>query len=362
MRVLYIHSVDPNIVAGGTDLRVQQLCDRLRRYVDIEVMSVLHRGGRWRRVNRGVGGALRGIPPRFTQLASRPPSMRVPVESYDRLILGTHFATPMIPSRLRARCVLDAHNVESAVVAQLAVSHPNATRRFAYRSTLGWSRRYEAQLVRDVLGVWAVSEQERDVFAGLGAKHVAVVANGAASTVHEDAPTTRPIVVFVGSLDALFNVQGVEWFVQTVWPSVRARVPGAVLRIVGRGGETFNGVPGVDALGYVEDLAEAYADARVAIVPLKNGAGTRLKIAEALARGVPVVTTSVGVEGYGAATRGVTQIADSPADFATGCIELLVNDALWMRTRSAGGVVAHAELTWDAAAQTAARSLSEWCL
>jgi glycosyltransferase involved in cell wall biosynthesis len=360
MRVVYVHAVDPRIAAGGTDLRAHELCDRLRRHVDLDISAVQRAGGSWRRRGRRADGLLRRIPPRFTQVASRPAAGLIDLESYDRIILGTHFAAPLVPSELLSRCILDAHNVESAVVAQLAANHPSATRRLAYRSTLAWSRRYEERIVRRVLGVWAVSELERGVFAEFGAEHVALVPNGVSVIVSGLELVTEPVVVFVGSLEALFNAQGVDWLVRCVWPLVRAAVPHAVLRIVGRGSERFRNVEGVDARGYVDDLSEAYEGARVAVVPLMSGAGTRLKIAEALGRGVPVVTTTVGVEGYGTATRRATRVADSPSEFASACAELLSDDVLRTRVRAEGIAVAGAELTWDAAAETAARTLAEW--
>jgi glycosyltransferase involved in cell wall biosynthesis len=85
-------------------------------------------------------------------------------------------------------------------------------------------------------------------------------------------------------------------------------------------------------LGYVGDLAPLYAAADVAVVPLRAGGGTRIKVLEAFAHRIPVVTTSTGIEGIAATAGEHAMVADGPAEFAAACHALLTTPELADRT------------------------------
>lgn len=109
-------------------------------------------------------------------------------------------------------------------------------------------------------------------------------------------------VLCVSYLARFENDDAVHWLLRDIWPHLRAQVPDALLRIAGAGAkpaltELVAATPGVELLGYVEDLKPEYQRADVAIVPLRFGAGVKFKTVDALVRGVPVVTTPVGAEG-----------------------------------------------------------------
>jgi glycosyltransferase involved in cell wall biosynthesis len=121
-------------------------------------------------------------------------------------------------------------------------------------------------------------------------------------------------LLFVGSLNYEPNAQGLEWFAREVAPRVRERVEIEV-EVVGPGRRGPE-LPGVTYLGRVDDVGSAYTRAHAAVVPLRAGAGSRLKVVEALARGVPLVSTSLGVEGYDVADGEHALIADDPEGLA----------------------------------------------
>ena len=135
-----------------------------------------------------------------------------------------------------------------------------------------------------------------------------------------------------------------------------ATVPNARLVLAGRGSEELTG-PNVSSLGYVLDLNDVYANARVAIAPLRSGAGTRLKILEGLAHGVPVVSTSIGAEGLALEADRDFVLADSPEAFASAVVRLLSDDA-WHETLANQGATAVAEnYGWEAIGANAMLSL-----
>ncbi len=135
-----------------------------------------------------------------------------------------------------------------------------------------------------------------------------------------------PTLLLVGSFDYPPNDEAAQWCAQQVLPLVRALRPEVRLRLVGRPGAgtpALAAVPGVDVVGRVDDLRAELSAAAVCVVPLLIGGGTRVKLLEAFATRVPVVSTSVGAEGTGARDGTHLLLADDAAGFAAACLLLL---------------------------------------
>jgi glycosyltransferase involved in cell wall biosynthesis len=133
--------------------------------------------------------------------------------------------------------------------------------------------------------------------------------------------------VFVGSMDWRPNVDGVLYFVREVLPLIRKARPGATVAIVGRTPppeikQLAAGDPLIQVTGTVPDIRPYLWNSAVSIVPLRIGGGTRLKIYEAMAARIPVVSTTIGAEGLVVNPPRDIRIADSPRDFAAQCLEL----------------------------------------
>jgi glycosyltransferase involved in cell wall biosynthesis len=110
--------------------------------------------------------------------------------------------------------------------------------------------------------------------------------------------------------------------------------------------------------GFVPDVTVHYRASRMMIVPLRHGGGTRLKILEALARGLPVVTTSAGCAGLGLSDSEV-MIADSPAEFAAAIDRLVDDDELWSRLSAAGRRFVEQHYDWTAIGRTLASVMDD---
>lgn len=162
------------------------------------------------------------------------------------------------------------------------------------------------------------------------------------------APATREIV-FVAGFAHPPNEDAVCWFVDAILPLVRARVPHAVLTVVGSHPTALvRGLAG-DGIRITGTVSEAelrchYAAARVAVVPLRCGAGVKLKVVEALVEGIPLVTTPVGAQGLPDLDQAVSVESDA-AGFVDAICELLLNDALWQARSAAGIAYASARFT-----------------
>lgn len=134
-----------------------------------------------------------------------------------------------------------------------------------------------------------------------------------------------PVFLFVGLMSYDPNIDGARWFARDVFPAVRARVPGARVRIVGRRAELVGdlaSLPGVEVVGDVESLEPEMAGADVVVVPLRSGAGTRLKVVEAMANRLPMVSTTIGCEGIDVRHGEHLLIGDDARRFAEHCVTL----------------------------------------
>lgn len=158
-------------------------------------------------------------------------------------------------------------------------------------------------------------------------------------------PPARPTVLFVGSYTHHPNVEAAFWLLERVWPLVLQSVPTARVRLVGPGldGKRYAALRamGADLTGRVEDLGAEYRDAQVFANPIHSGAGMRGKLLEAFASALPVVSTTLGLEGVDATPGVHCDQADDDAAFAAALVALLLDPA----RRAARGAAARALVT-----------------
>lgn len=187
-----------------------------------------------------------------------------------------------------------------------------------------------------------------------GCANAVVIGNGASApaevvTDRHQLRGERPTLLFVGALDYEPNAEAVEWFVREVWPSLRALRPDARVRLIGRGAQHVawvDQVDGVELVGPVEDLAVELAATDVSIVPIRVGAGTRLKVVEALANHLPLVSTTVGCEGIELHHDVHALVVDDAEGFAHACARLLADGELRQRLADAGAELFERRYDW----------------
>jgi glycosyltransferase involved in cell wall biosynthesis len=253
---------------------------------------------------------------------------------FDAIVCDFLFAAPNIPDL--GACVLFQHNVE-AVIWKRHVEHARSRLGQAYfRGQYRRMLRYESEVCRAVKNVIAVSEEDA---AGMRAAYGVSRVNAVRTGVDVDyfAPRADEGIttdlVFLGSMDWMPNVDGVTWFAGEVLPLIRKRRPECSLVIAGRRPDAeIRRLAGKDAgiqvTGTVDDVRPFLWGSTVAIVPLRIGGGTRLKIYEAMAARVPVVSTTIGAEGLDVRKGENILIADSAREFADGCLRLLEDGAV----------------------------------
>jgi polysaccharide biosynthesis protein PslH len=163
---------------------------------------------------------------------------------------------------------------------------------------------------------------------------------GALPTSRSARRTGPPTLLFVATMSYAPNADGALWFVTRVWPILRRLVPRALrLVLAGRSPPPallrWAGSAGIEVAADVPDVAPLYRAADVAVVPIQAGGGSRIKILEAAAFGVPVVSTRIGAEGLTLRAPDEILIADEPHAFAAACARLLGDGALARRQATA---------------------------
>ncbi len=203
--------------------------------------------------------------------------------------------------------------------------------------------------------ITAASASEADairVVLGGNRPPVSVVPNGV-DAAHYLQPTAPALgrLLYNGALTYGPNKDAVRWFVESILPKVREAVPEAHLVVTGRVPEDCRDLsqnPSVCLTGYLDDIRTALSEASVCVVPLRAGGGTRLKILEAWAAGVPVVSTPIGAAGLaGAENSRELLIAGDAEDFASAVIGLLTDAARRESLATAARTLASSDYDWS---------------
>ena len=191
------------------------------------------------------------------------------------------------------------------------------------RRWLSMSRRDEALGLARAHVVLAIQDREADHFRQLTSNPVITVGHLTGPPKAAPDPPGPPAVLIVGSRIPI-NARGLAVFLEQVWPLVRMRLPDARLRLAGGlSALDSRAMPGVERLGYVEDISAAYARAHVVVNPSLDGTGLPIKSIEALANGKPLVTTMAGARGLEDASGSALLACQNPNDVASAIIRLL---------------------------------------
>jgi glycosyltransferase involved in cell wall biosynthesis len=202
----------------------------------------------------------------------------------------------------------------------------------------------------DVLAI--CSEADRATLGGRAPVHI--IPNGFARPLEVllRKPSEPPRIGFMGLYSYLPNLEGIRWFIERCWRQIKEEIPGVRLRLVGQdtSGPLKPNDPSVDGLGWIENPAAEVASWSLMIVPIRIGAGTRVKIADAFSRKCPLVSTRFGALGYDVQHGRELLLADDPEAFATACISLIRDPATANAMAERAFDAFLEKWTWDAIA------------
>jgi glycosyltransferase involved in cell wall biosynthesis len=260
--------------------------------------------------------------------------------------------------------VFDAHNAVWKIVDRMAESSPYYLKPLL-RIEAKRVKQHEGFIVNHFDHTLAVTEIDRRLLTEAsqgvrsldgGSRDPVITVVPIAVDTQALQPVTRSEASFnlvtLGTLHYPPNADGIRWFLTEVFPRVRQELPGASLTVIGKNPppdflrmaeEKTNGL---QVTGYVDDLEPYLEKAAAMVVPLRAGGGMRVRILEAFARGMPVVTTSIGLEGIDARSGEEVLVADDPQDFARAVLRLLREKELREKLSAQGRSLAVSHYDW----------------
>lgn len=224
-------------------------------------------------------------------------------------------------------------------------------------------RRFEEQLWRVADANIAPSKEDANTISGVTNEKCFVIPNGVDTksfSEMEKLPHRDPVCLFVGDFTYVTNQDAVRWLAEEILPNVKyqmsnqCRTSNIKFLLVGRNPVTY-----VKSLASeniivddtVEDIREAYARADIFLAPIRIGGGTRIKILEAMAAGLPVVSTTVGAEGLEVNDGENILLADEPQEFTQKVISLLKSPSLRDKIGNAGRALVRQKYDWKQSVQ-----------
>ena len=275
-------------------------------------------------------------------------------ERFDAVVCD--FLTPAINFDTLEHVVLFQHNVESVIWERHAETASNPLARWYFGLQAARMRDWEGRVCRQVRHIIAVSREDAARMTKMfGVTNVSDVPTGVDLEYFAPpsaAPTHIADLVFVGSMDWLPNIDGMRFFVGEVLPLIRKSRPGCSLAVVGRLPTPeitayAAADPKITVTGTVPDVRPYLWGSSVSVVPLRIGGGTRLKIYEAIAAKVPVVSTTIGAEGLDITAPAHFRLADTAQGFADACVALLDDAADRARLAAAAWATVASRFSWE---------------
>jgi len=252
--------------------------------------------------------------------------------------------------------VCDWHNVESELMRRYSEREASLLRRVYAGRTARLMSEFEKRAVREFDAHIVVSERDAERLRELNPDaRIYVIENGVDTAFYTD-PGVRDKslarrVVFVGSMDYHANVDGALSFARQVWPRLHERRAELILTIVGKDPapevRELAKIRGIEVTGTVDDVRPFYREAIAAVVPLNVGGGSRLKILEAMAAGVPVVSTTLGAEGLEVQDDENILIADTSEQLVEAILIVIEDEARRHHLSAAGRALVSSRYDWS---------------
>jgi glycosyltransferase involved in cell wall biosynthesis len=258
---------------------------------------------------------------------------------------------------------VDFHNVDSQIWRQMGESAGSRLERSLARWQAPRVERLERGIVRAAAGLSCVSEADARALGALGARSPRVVPNGVDLSRYRfrPEPAGQDTLFFVGDMAWPPNAEGIRWFCAEVWPRLTLLRPESRAEILGRAAPSDlsrRAPPGISFPGEGDDTRPYWERAAVAVVPLLAGGGTRLKILEAAACGVPVVSTPVGARGLDLLPGSEIVLAAGAQEFAEAVARLLADPPARRCQAAAARARVEQRYDWRSIGRRLARELS----
>lgn len=229
--------------------------------------------------------------------------------SYDLILLdGLHLGAAILQNGKfhlsvgKTKVIYRAHNIEVDLWKKAFKEKKNPVLKFILYLQSRLVEKFEKAIIDNSHGVAAISQEDLIEIKKMSSTQSELVPLGLNFDHPLNACTdTKTKFLFIGRLDWPPNRDGLEWLLKEVWPTVILKRPEAVLKIVGSGNrewlKSYAHLKGLEILGFVDSIRDAYQDCHFTIVPITYGSGTRIKVLESFALGRRLISTKMGVQG-----------------------------------------------------------------
>jgi glycosyltransferase involved in cell wall biosynthesis len=249
--------------------------------------------------------------------------------------------------------VLNVHNIEHRIIRQIGDGTGNPLKRTLYRLEERKLRRLEEKAWRECDLCFTVSDEERNTigrYLGEPGKVQRIIGIDLERFAWSPKAEAGKQLLFIGGMDYQPNLDSALYFLAEILPRIRARDPDVRIDIVGRELDRIPGRENFEGAAFHENVPEIlpfFRKADLLVVPLRSGAGIRIKILEAMSAGLPVVTTSKGCEGIGVRDREHVLVGDSPETIAAAVSRLLGDDELRKSLARNGRRLIEERYSWE---------------
>jgi polysaccharide biosynthesis protein PslH len=260
--------------------------------------------------------------------------------------------------------VFDAHNAVWTIIERMEKNAPFYLKPLLLLE-MKRVKHYEGMIVSKFEQTLAVAEPDRLALIDAVRSYCGNDDAGAASIsvipIAVDTHQIQPVKREAGSLNILTmgtlyyppNADGIRWFLNEIFPAVRNKIPNVTLTILGKNPPkdflraAEDPQNGVRVMGFVEELDPYFTQSALMVIPVRAGGGMRVRILEAFSRAMPVITTTVGLEGILAEPGTDVLVADNPSDFTEAVIGLLQNQTLQDKLSSNGRRLVESKYDWQ---------------
>lgn len=279
-------------------------------------------------------------------------------DGYDVIFCDHYVMFQYIPDDYKGKVVLHQHNCEYLIWQRYAAIEKNWIKKLALYHQASRIRKYEQEICKKASAVLA-APNDTDELVKIGADRTKFY-----ETYHlgDDLLLAQPdllyeetekVLLYVGTLSWEANIDGLVWFNKEVWPKVKEKHPDIKLYIIGKHAdarikEMVEQDARIKLTGFVEEIEPYFKKSRVFITPLRFGSGIKVKVINALYRGIPCVTTSIGTEGLKVKDGESICIKDQPDAFAEAVNNLLTDKNTWEKLKTNSRKIARQYYTWEA--------------
>jgi glycosyltransferase involved in cell wall biosynthesis len=251
-------------------------------------------------------------------------------------------------------CVLIDHNCEFGVIQRMASLATSVRSRLRYEMTWRKYAAWEASILKQFDRVVMPNKEDKDKMQQFSpsVRNITVIPNAADTDYYNPAcwSPEGPVLVYNGALTYSPNFDAVLYYKEKIYPGLKKIYPDVQLLVTGRydgiNVERLTDCPGIKLTGYMEDIRDALYRSAACIIPVRQGGGMRLKIPEAMAAGVPVVSTGMGAEGLECIHEKHLLIADTADDFVTAICRIFEDRALVETLRQNARRLVETKYSW----------------